>query len=130
MLVEIWEWLRGYDKWVKTNAVVSRSGTETVAPYSRGSAVVSEAGDVIEWTDQTGEKQYASFNAPEGSKLFQLIDGDKAEIRYNPVKADEFYYRDLLQMKVRQAAMATLALGSILLLFGSLLLPALLARQY
>jgi hypothetical protein len=108
MLIEIWERLRGYDKWVRTDAVVCRSGTEKVENQGRyGTYYTTEAGDVIEWTDPTGEKQYADFNAPEGSKLFQLVAGDKVEIRYNPAKPDDFYYRDLLRMKVRQGAVAT-----------------------
>ncbi len=108
MLIEIWERLRGYDKWVRTNAMVCRSATEKVEHYSRGgNYYTDEAGDVIEWTDPTGEKQYADFNAPQGSKLFQLVQGDTVEIRYNPAKPDEFYYRDLLRMRVRQIAIAT-----------------------
>ena len=109
MLIEFWERLRGYDKWVRTDAVICRSGFEETEHKGRYSTYyTTEAGDVIEWTDQTGEKQYADFNAPEGSKLFQLTKGDAVEIRYNPAKPDDFYYRDLVKMKVRQAAVGAL----------------------
>ena len=118
MLIEIWERLRGYDKWVQTNAVVCRSGTEQVLHEGRRPYFTTEAGDVIEWTDPTGEKQYAEFNAPEGSKLFQLTTGDAVEIRYNPAKPDDFYYRDLLQLRVRQAAGATFAVLLVLSFYG------------
>ena len=119
MLIEIWERLRGYDKWVQTNAVVCRSGMEKVEHQGRyGTYFTTEAGDVIEWTDPTGEKQYADFNAPEGSKLFQLTTGDTVEIRYNPAKPDDFYYRDLLQLRVRQAAGATFAVLLVLSFYG------------
>jgi len=122
MLIEIWERLRGYDRWTQTNAVVCRSGTEKVEQHGRqGTYFTTEAGDVIEWTDPTGEKQYADFNAPEGSKLFQLTTGDTVEIRYNPAKPDDFYYRDLLQLKVRQAAGATLVVLLALSFYGLLI---------
>ena len=119
MLIELWEKLRGYDKWVQTEAVVCRSGSERVEHDGRyGPYYTNEAGDVIEWTDPTGEKQYASFNAPEGSKLFQLVGGDTVQIRYNPAKPDEFYYRDLLQMKVRQAALGSVTVIFVLVLYS------------
>jgi hypothetical protein len=122
MLIEIWERLRGYDKWVQTNAVVCRSATEQVEHQGRyGPYFTTEAGDVIEWTDPTGEKQYADFNVPEGSKLFQLITGDTVDIRYNPAKPDDFYYRELLQLRVRQAAGATLAVLLVLSIYGLLI---------
>jgi len=119
MLIEIWERLRGYDKWVKTNATVCRSATEKVEHQGRGGPYyTTEAGDVIEWTDSTGEKQYADSNAPEGSKLFQLTTGDTVEIRYNPAKPDDFYFRDLVQLRVRQAASATLLALLVLSIYG------------
>jgi hypothetical protein len=123
MLIEIWEHLRGYDKWTRTNAVVCRSGTEKIEQHSRsGTYYTTEAGDVIEWTDQTGGKQYADFNAPEGSRLFQLTQGDSVEIRYNPAKPDDFYYRDLVKMKVRRAALSALAVVLVAGFYGLLVL--------
>src|ERR1700677_1384026 len=119
MLIEIWERLRGYDKWAQTNAVGCRSGRKQAEHQGGyGASFTTEAGDVIEWTDPTGEKQYADFNAPEGSKLFQLTTGDTVEIRYNPAKPDDFYYRDLLQLRVRQAAGATLVVLFVLSFYG------------
>ncbi|HUB29294.1 MAG TPA: DUF3592 domain-containing protein [Terracidiphilus sp.] len=119
MWVELWERVRGYDRWVRTDAVVCRSGTERIEHSGRyGPYYTTEAGDVIEWTDATGAKQYADFNVPEGSKLFQLAAGDTVEIRFNPAKPDEFYYRDLLEWRVRQAAGGALAMVFVLALGG------------
>ncbi|HEY6488159.1 MAG: DUF3592 domain-containing protein [Terracidiphilus sp.] len=119
MLIELWERLRGYHKWVRTNAVVCRSGAERIEHSGRyGPYYTTEAGDVIEWTDPTGEKQYADFNAPESSKLFQLVAGDTVEIRFNPAKPDEFYYRDLLRLRVRQAVVGTSTVVLVLTVYG------------
>ena len=119
MLIELWEKLRGYDKWIEAQATVCRSGTERIEHQGRyGPYYTTEAGDVIEWTDPSGEKQYADFNAPEGSKLFQLIAGDKVAIRFNPTKPDEFYYRDLLQLRVRQAVAGALGVAVIVAIYG------------
>jgi hypothetical protein len=119
MLIEFWERLRGYDKWVQAHAVVCRSGTERIEHSGRyGPYSTTEAGDVIEWKDPTGEKQYADFNAPEGSKLFQLVAGDTVEIRFNPAKPDEFYCRDLVRLRVRQGVAGTITVILVVTLYG------------
>ncbi len=103
MLLECWEQLRGYDKWIQTRAAIERSDV-AATPYANRSGEIMgytyDAGDVICWTDSKGEKQYASFEVEEASPLFQLIDGETVSIRYDPAHPDRFYYRDLLRSRV------------------------------
>ncbi len=103
MLIEIWEKLRGYDKWVNAAATIERSDVEKI-PYNNRNGTVSysyEAGDVIAWVAD-GTKHYADFNVEEGSPLFQLVGGESVAIRYNPMDPDDFYYRDLLKSRVNR----------------------------
>jgi hypothetical protein len=103
MLIEIWEKLRGYDKWVNAAATIERSDVEET-PYNNRDGSVSyfyEAGDVIAWVAD-GTKHFANFNVEEGSQLFQLVGGESVAIRYNPKDPDEFYYPDLLRSRVNR----------------------------
>jgi hypothetical protein len=104
MLIELWERLRGYDKWVQTEAKIESSDIERKAHYGRdGSVNYSWAsGDTITWTDTRGEHQTADFKVDDESPLYQLVSGEKVKIRYNPAIPNHFYYRDLLQSKVRR----------------------------
>jgi hypothetical protein len=117
MLIEVWERLRGYDKWLQTEATIESSKVEEQPITNRSGAVMDYAyssGDVLTWTDGNGEKQYADFSVPEESPLFQLIGGETVTIRYNPAKPDEFYYRELLRTKVHSAFKTTLICGLII----------------
>ncbi|MGD0938938.1 MAG: DUF3592 domain-containing protein [Terracidiphilus sp.] len=103
MLIEIWERLRGYDKWTQTEATVESSVEQKDTVVYRGNKFDEySSNDVIVWKDAQGEKQYADFTVQENSPLFQLIDGNSVSIRFNPAKPDEFYYRDLLRERVRK----------------------------
>jgi hypothetical protein len=103
MFIEIWERLRGYDKWFETTATIESSKEQKIVTQGRYGPIESfESDDLITWTDNHGEKQYAGFTADENVKLFQLIDGETVRIRYNPSQPDEFYYRDLLEDRVRK----------------------------
>jgi hypothetical protein len=110
MFLELWERLRGYDKWVQTQATIERSDVTTTTYTTRSDEdlVVHDAGDVITWSDPSGEKQYATFDVEEGSPLFQLVGGDSVTIRYDPARPDRFYYRDLLRSRVKSACKAIL----------------------
>jgi hypothetical protein len=109
MLIEIWERLRGYDKWVETTATVESSKEQKIVIQGRYGPIESfAADDIIVWTDSRGERQYADFTADENSKLFQLIDNQTVSIRFNPSSPDQFYYRDLLKDKVRKFAQTSL----------------------
>lgn len=113
MFLELWERLRGYDQWVETQARIESSDV-TATPYtSRSGREVGytyDAGDVITWTDSSGEKQYATFEIEQDSPLFQLIGGESVTIRYDPAHPDRFYYRDLLRSRVRSACKAILTI--------------------
>lgn len=112
MLLELWERLRGYEKWVETRATIEKSDV-TETPYANRSGEIVgytyDAGDVIAWIDSSGEKQYATFEVEEDSPLFQLVGGESVTIRYDPAHPDRFYYRDLLRSQVRSGVKSTLA---------------------
>jgi hypothetical protein len=130
MLIEIWERLRGYDKWVETEAKIESSNLEKTPVEGRSGTVVSylyASGDTLTWTDRQGEKQYADFTVPDDSPLYQFIGGETVTIRYDPAHPDRFYYRDLLRTRIHSAVKTTL----ILIFFGGLFLlrfVALIAR--
>ena len=111
MFLELWERLRGYDKWVETQARIESSDV-TATPYAtrsgRPAGYTYDAGDVITWTDPGGEKQYATFEVEEDSPLFQFIGGETVTIRYDPTHPDRFYYRDLLRSQVKSGCKAIL----------------------
>jgi hypothetical protein len=124
MLIEIWERLRGYDKWVQTEAKIESSDVEKQPIRNRSGVVVDYAyssGDTLSWTDASGEKQYAPFTVPDDSPLYQLVGGETVTIRYNPAKPDEFYYRELLRTRVHTAIKTTLGVLLFVALFGGLL---------
>jgi Protein of unknown function (DUF3592) len=111
MLIEIWERLRGYDKWIETQATAESSSVEKTPIKSRyGETVGYEyaSGDVITWIDRQGEKQYADFTVPDDSPLYQMVGGETVTIRYDPASPDRFYYRDLLRTKVHTTVRITL----------------------
>ncbi len=111
MLIEIWERLRGYDKWIQVDARIESSNLEEIKHYDRyGEPEPSswESDDEIVWTDKTGLEQRADFRVPEESPIYQLIDGAIVTIRYNPTSPEEFYYRELLRTRVHTAFKLTL----------------------
>jgi len=111
MLIEIWERLRGYNKWIQTEAKIESSNLENVKTYDingNQAGVTTESDDVLVWTDKMGQRQRAKFCVPEDSPLYQFIGGETVTIRYNPAKPEEFYYRDLLRTKVHTAFKLTL----------------------
>lgn len=122
MLLAFWERLRGYDKWVEVEAAIEQSDVTERPIANRWGEVVDyerAAGDLITWTDQTGEKQYAAFTVEEASKLYLLVDGQTVTIRYDPAHPDHFYYRDLLRSRVARAlrtALWTIAVLALLIL--------------
>jgi hypothetical protein len=104
MLIELWERLRGYDKWVETDATVefsdllnrgNRLGLGGVTPQlaSRGR---------IAWRDSNGRKRTAEFGVDDESPLYQLVGGEAVSIRYNPAKPEQYYFRDLLRSRIRR----------------------------
>jgi len=114
MLIELWERLRGYDKWVETEAKVESSSerrqlVDHFLPPFKSTDIEYErvVGDVITWVDNRGEHQYATFDVTVEGKLYQLEEGDVVTIRYDPTQPDRFYYRDLLRYKINAAVWST-----------------------
>ena len=104
MLIEIWERLRGYDKWVETQAKIESS--DPTIYQSRGHDY-SHSDDVIVWTDHAGDKHRAPFTVQVDSPLFQLVQDSKISIRYNPADPEDYYFRALLQTRVRRVVSTT-----------------------
>lgn len=102
MLIELWEKLRGYHKWVQTEAKVRSSKVEKTAHYGRDGSVsyTWASGDQLVWTDEQGQPQSAEFKVDDESPLYQLVGGESVTIRYNPARPEEFYYRDLLRSRL------------------------------
>jgi hypothetical protein len=112
MLIELWERLRGYDKWVETTARFESADMQTQSHTDRGGNVsyTYSSFDTLVWTDTQGTEHSADFHVPDDSPVYQMIDGDKVTIRYNPAKPDHFYYRELLQTRVHSAAKIALVI--------------------
>ena len=82
MLIEIWERLRGYDKWIQTEATIKSSDLEEVEVGGANSRYyidqpIDEWGSFCEivWTDASGKLHTAEYEVSENSPLFQLYDG-------------------------------------------------------
>jgi hypothetical protein len=107
----MWEHLRGYDKWIETEARIESSDVEETEQVGRYGNVVGYAyssGDKLTWTDRQGEKQFADFTVSDDSPLYQLIGGETVSIRYDPARPDRFYYRELMRTRVNTAVKSTL----------------------
>jgi hypothetical protein len=110
MLIEIWERLRGFDKWIETEAKIESSKVEAEAIKNSHGAVrdyVYSSGDTLTWTDAAGEKHSAGFKVPDDSPLYQLVGGETVTIRYDPARPDRYYFRELLRTQVHTAVKAT-----------------------
>lgn len=109
MLIEIWERLRGYDKWVETEAKMESSEVrKTITTTRYGQIATYDAGDLLTWVDAQDEKHYSSFSVDDESPLYQFVNGESLTIRYDPADADHFYNRDLLRTRIRAAVRITL----------------------
>jgi len=102
--------LRGYDKWIQTEARIESSNLEKVEAYdlNGNQTTISESDDKLVWTDKMGQTQSADFCVPDDSPLYQFIGGETVTIRYNPANPEEFYYRELLRTNVHTAVKSTL----------------------
>ena len=102
MLIEMWERLRGFDKWVEAEAqIISSEVQERVYTNQMGKTThYYGSGNVLTWTDQSGKEQSASFKVPDSSPLYQMVDGQSLRIRYNPKNSTEFYLRELFQSQL------------------------------
>ncbi|MGA9673519.1 MAG: DUF3592 domain-containing protein [Terracidiphilus sp.] len=109
MLAEIWERLRGYDKWTATEATILSSKLVKMKPerpWKTGHKSQSPDGGwqsncVISWTDALSSSHKGRYWVSEGSRLFQLYDGQTVGIRYDPANPVEYYLRELSRQKAR-----------------------------
>lgn len=118
MLIEIWERLRGYDKWIQKEATVESSEPTNYQLHGRD---LSYSEDVIVWTDSAGEKHRAAISVQAHSPLFQLVQGSMVGIRYNPADPEEYYLREVIQTRVRKVlstALVTALMIAALAFFG------------
>lgn len=113
MWVDLWEKLRGYNRWTETEALVQ-------APAAVGdSRDLSEDepgwnGELLVWIDQHGKRRSAAFIVPDDCTLYQKVAGDTLTIRYNPHNPDRFYLRQLYQVRVRTTLKRVLIAASII----------------
>jgi hypothetical protein len=94
MFIELWERLRGYDKWVEAQAVIVSGETlrrKFGLPARRRESQFSS--DLLMWKDQRGERRYGAFVNQDTSPLFQLLEGETVTIRYDPSNPSRFYNR-------------------------------------
>lgn len=56
MIIEFWERLRGYEKWIETHATIASASTEEKVRSERswGTTYTYGSGDVLIWTDANG----------------------------------------------------------------------------
>lgn len=95
MLIELWERLRGYNKWAEADATIV--SYETVRKKLGAKAAKSVSGrfstDLLSWKDAQGEKHYGAFVNQDTSPLYQMLEGEKIKILYNPANPDRYYHR-------------------------------------
>jgi hypothetical protein len=103
MLIEIWERLRGYDKWIKAEATVESSRVEHIQVRTGG---YEQSDKVLLWTDGTGERHRAYLEVTAGSPLNNLLLDPGIEIRYDPADPDQYYLRELLKYRVMKATIS------------------------
>ena len=122
MLIELWEKLRGYDKWVETQAKISRSKVERTAHNGRDGSVsyTWESNEQITWMDRQGLECRADFKVDDESPLYQFIGGETVIIRYDPADPAKFYFRELSKSRVRRFFQLTLYITIFLIILGVL----------
>lgn len=125
MLAKIWERLRGYDKWIETEATVQSSQVRAKSHVGRDGSVsyTYDSGVDLIWTDAQGQRRSAAFAVDDQSPLYQLVGGESVTVRYDPGRPDRFYFRELLFSRVNfciRMALYVLLLAGFLLLLISL----------
>lgn len=113
MWLAIWEKLRGYDKWPEIEATIQTPAPRR-SPDSETSDESAESGDMLVWTDRSGNLQSADFIVPDDCTLYQKVSGDTVIIRYDPRNPSRFYFRQLHRIRIRSAAKRILIAASIL----------------
>jgi hypothetical protein len=104
MLIEWWEKIRGYDKWVQTTAKLDSADLERTTHSDRSGHVsyTYASDDRLTWADCQGEQHTADFRVDDESSLYQLVGGEPVTIHYNPAQPEQFYFRELLRSRTRR----------------------------
>jgi len=123
MLIEIWERLRGYDKWIQTEATIGSSqlAQAPLAPINTGGKNPPADTRTLEWRsvctlawkDGSGRQYTGTYRVSDNSPLFQLYDGQTVSIRYSPANPTEFYLPG-----VQKSRAVSLFKWALLTLFG------------
>jgi hypothetical protein len=107
VLIEIWERLRGYDKWIETEAKIESSDLSEAEVASFRDRYGNDPKDYewestcwIRWTGADGKEHKNFYEVWEDSPLYQLYDGQSITIRYNPADAEQFYIRGVLKSQI------------------------------
>ena len=105
MLIETWEWLRGYHKWTPAEATIEFLKEEHLYhELSGGELHYSHiVGERLIWTDARGQRHYASLKPFGDAPEQEFADGETVAIRYNPARPEQYYCRRLSAMRVRRA---------------------------
>jgi hypothetical protein len=95
MLIEILERLRGYDKWIETEARVDYAAKirKALGKRFQESPDSRVSGQLLVWKDQYNRTQWGTFITLDTSPLYQLLDGETITIRYNPARPGRYYCR-------------------------------------
>ena len=104
MLLELWEHLRGYDKWIQTEATILAADLEELKIEDRDGVDVPiddwQSLSTISWTDSNGYSCSGEYVVEENSPLFHLYEGQTLTIRYNPQAPHKFYIRGVLRSQI------------------------------
>jgi hypothetical protein len=105
MLIEIWEHLRAYDKWTPAVAIVQSTELSRVGEIGNDKskppvALGWESVCTIKWEDHDRAEHAAVFKAYEESPLYQVVEGNTVDIRFNPSNPSEYYLRGLIESGV------------------------------
>jgi hypothetical protein len=105
MLIEAWERLHGYHRWTPTTAIVQSAELCRVGELGHGESKPStalgwESACTMKWKDQNQVEHTAVFHAYEESPLYQLVEGNTVELRFNPSNPSEYYLRGLIESHV------------------------------
>jgi hypothetical protein len=95
MLIELWERLRGYDKWIETEARVESAAKirNALGKRYQESPDSRVSGQLLVWKDQYNRTQWGAFITHDTSPLYQLLEGETITIRYAPKRPGRYYCR-------------------------------------
>jgi hypothetical protein len=109
MLIEIWEWLRGYRKWQQAEAQVKFLKEDHLLHDKSGKDLHYSqiTGGRLVWTSASGEWHHADLERLGEDAKYPFAEGETVTIRYNPAEPTQFYSRALSEMKVRRFVAGT-----------------------